>query len=273
VADPDEPALEEAIARAREKWPIVDAGRLRDHLRALGAEAEGELASLHVEDVAFTLVCAAGDAAALARLDREYFAALRGTIAKLGLDASGIDETLQLMREELLAPREGGAPPRILGYGGRGHLQGWLRSVAARTGLRVIRKTPRHAALDDRTELAPTAAAGAGMGDDVELAYMKKTYGEAFQRAFRAALDGLSAEDRLLLKQRFRHRMTVEELGALHGVHAGTVSRWVTAARERLVKATRGEMMRDIGVGRADVESILRLIESELDITLSTPRP
>jgi len=263
-----EPALRAAIARARAAWPAVDAARLADHLRALSTDAE--LQSLQVDDIAFTVVCASGHADALARLDREHFAALRGPLAKLGLDASGIDETLQVMREELLAPREGGKPPRILDYGGRGHLQGWLRSVAARTGLRVIRKNPRHATFDDRTELAQTAAAGAGMGDDAELAYMKKTYGEAFQRAFRVALDALPAEDRLLLKQRFRHRMTVEELGALHGVHAGTVSRWVTAARERLVKATRAEMMRDLGVGRTDVSSILRLIESELEITLSS---
>jgi RNA polymerase sigma-70 factor (ECF subfamily) len=99
---------------------------------------------------------------------------------------------------------------------------------------------------------------------------MKKTYGEAFQRAFAAALAELPAEDRLLLKQRFRHHMTVEELGTLHSVHAGTISRWVAAARDRLVAATRAAMMRELGVGGADVESILRMIQSEIEITLST---
>ena len=74
---------------------------------------------------------------------------------------------------------------------------------------------------------------------------MKKTYGEVFQRAFAIALAAMSADDRLLLKQRFRHQLTVEDLGALHSVHAGTISRWVAAARERLVKATRAEMMRE----------------------------
>lgn len=267
-ADGDEldRALQAALDRARAGWPelAVDEARFAEHLaRVLGdAAAPADLLDqLHVADLYFTVACADGTPAALAALDRQHFAALRSPLSKMGLDASGIDETLQMVREELLAPRPGAAA-RILNYGGRGHLQGWLRSVAARTGLRLIHKTPRHDELDDRT---PNP-----IDDDLELAYMKKTYGEAFHRAFRTALDELAADDRLLLKQRFRHRMTVEELGALHSVHAGTISRWVAAARERLVAATRVAMMRELGVGRDDVSSILRLIQSELDITLSS---
>jgi hypothetical protein len=45
---------------------------------------------------------------------------------------------------------------------------------------------------------------------DLELEYMKKTYGEAFQRAFAVALAAMPADDRLLLKQRFRHQLTVD---------------------------------------------------------------
>lgn len=252
------PGLDEAIARARAAWPDVqvDEAKFRAHLATLGGDAE-----LDVPELYLAFACAAGDAAALAALDRTYFASLRGPLAKLGLDKGSIDETLQVMREELLAPRSA-APPRILNYGGRGKLAGWLRSVAARTGLRVAKKTPRADELDERT---PSPIAG-----DLELDYMKKTYGAAFQRAFATALAELPAEDRLLLKQRFRHHMTVEELGALHSVHAGTISRWVAAARDRLVAATRTAMMRELGIGGGDVESILRMIQSEIEITLST---
>ena len=259
-------ALASALARARQAWPalVVDEARFAEHLaRHVGdaADLAGTLDQLAVEDLYFAVACAGGEAAALATLERQHFAELRRPLGKMGLDASGIDETLQMMREELLAHR-GDAPPRILGYAGRGHLQGWLRSVAARTGLRLIRKTPRHAELDE-TIHAPIA-------DDLELAYMKKVYGDAFSRAFRAALDGLEADDRLLRKQRFRHRLGVEELGAMHGVNAGTISRWVAAARGRLVAATHAEMMRELGVGRDDVASILRLIDSVVDITLTS---
>jgi RNA polymerase sigma-70 factor (ECF subfamily) len=64
--------------------------------------------------------------------------------------------------------------------------------------------------------------------------------------------------------------MTVVELGALYGVHASTASRRVTEARDRLVAATRDVMMKRCNLGRAEVSSILRLIQSEIDLSLST---
>ncbi len=258
--------VDEVLVAARVVGPgfAIDearfAARLADLVPAEAAPLDA-LAQLNVPELYLCFACAEGLADALALLDREYFAELRPALSKMGLTASAIDETLQVMREELLAPRPDAAP-RILSYSGRGQLRGWLRAVAARTGLRTIGQPHRQEELDERKH-APTEG-------DLELEYMKKTYGEAFQRAFTAALAAIPAEDRLLLKQRFRHQLTVEELGAMHSVHAGTISRWVAAARERLVKATRVEMMRELGVDRAEVSSILRLIESQMEITLSS---
>ena len=131
-----------------------------------------------------------------------------------------------------------------------------------RIGLRERKRGARFEELSD---------AGAGsIADDAELAYMKKHYGAAFQSAFRSALAGLPAKDRLLLKQRFKHHVGVEDLGRMHGVHAGTISRWVTAARDALARGTREVMMKELDVSKADVSSILRLIESQIDVTLST---
>ncbi len=257
-----QPVLAGLCEAAHATWPqlAIDDARFCAHLESL-VEGEPELLpTLNAGDVYLSLACALGNPAALEILDREYLRELRPTLARMGLAAAAIDETLQVMRGELLVPRAE-APPRILNYGGRGQLRGWLRSVAARTGLRTIKDQPRHAELDEQHH-APTAG-------DLELEYMKKTYGDAFQRAFAVALAALPEDDRLLLKQRFRHKLTVQELGALHSVNAGTISRWVAAARERLVKATRTEMQRALGVERSEVSSILRLIDSELEISLS----
>ncbi|HEY0253397.1 MAG TPA: hypothetical protein VGC41_17805, partial [Kofleriaceae bacterium] len=110
-----------------------------------------------------------------------------------------------------------------------------------------------------RTHATPT--------DDLELAYMKKTYGAAFERAFATALAALEVADRLLLKQRFGHRLGVVELGKMYGVNAGTITRRVQAVRDRLVEATR-DCMRD-EIGTDGLTSILKLIESQLDFSLS----
>jgi RNA polymerase sigma-70 factor, ECF subfamily len=251
---------DETIARARAAWPKLrgDEPAFRARLAAL---AEDELDGLDVAGVWLALACVAGEAAALAVLESDLLPGLRPALAKLGLDAAGIDEALQIVRADLLAPRPD-APPRLANYSGRGSLGGWLRTVAVRAGLRLQRSTPRH---DELSENAPGSIA-----DDPELAYLKKTFGDAFHTAFGEALAALPAQDRLLLKQRFRFHMGVEELGALHGVHAATISRRVASARDALAEATRTAMMRTLGVDRADVSSILRLIHSELDITLSS---
>jgi len=215
------------------------------------------------DDLAFAKACARGDAQALARFDRELAPALRPALARIGLDDAGIDEALQLVRTELLAPRAGGEP-RILGYGGRGPLIAWLRSVAVRTGLRLRHHGARFEPLSEG------GGAAGSIADDAELAYMKKTYGAAFHDAFRTALAALPAKDRLLLKQRLKHHLGVEDLGRLHGVHAGTISRWVNAARAALARGTREAMMAQLQVRDDEVSSILRLIESQLDVTLTT---
>lgn len=229
---------------ARERWPDIEV-----------SDQNFDNPELYL-----ALACGHGDAGALAVLEREYISTLPAALHRICNGGSAVDEVLQAVREELLVARPS-APARILGYAGRGPLRSWLRSVAVRTAMRMNRVAP-HEVLDE------DAAAGADA--DLELAFMKKTYGEAFQRAFRGALAGLPEDKRLLLKQRYRHQMTVEQLGAMHAVNAGTISRWVAAAREQLVGATRAAMMAELDVGGTDVESILRMIHSQIDVTLST---
>ena len=258
-------ALVAAREAAHAAWPdfaIADA-RFGAHL---GALVQGEaspleaLGRLRAAEVYLTLACADGVRAALDAFDRAYLAAMRVPLERMGLAKSAVDEAIQIVRTELLAPRADGGPSRILNFAGRGALHGWLRAVAGRAGLRLVAHPERNDAFDDGVH-APIAG-------DLELAYMKKLYGEAFQRAFATALGELAERDRLLLKQRYRHHLTVEELGVLHGVNAGTISRWVAAARERLAGATRAAMMGSLEVGKADVSSILRLIHSQLDLSL-----
>jgi RNA polymerase sigma-70 factor (ECF subfamily) len=175
------------------------------------------------------------------------------------------DEAIQVMREELFV-RSPGVVPRISNYSGRGDLRRWLRAVVGRTGLRLVAK--RHPVQSPLQGSGAIAAEG-----DVEMDYLKRTYGAAFQLAFREALDSMPPKDRLLLKLRLRHGLGLEEIAAMNGVHFSTVSRWVADARERLVTATRERMMNNLKVGRAEADSILRLIQSQIDVTLSSMAP
>jgi RNA polymerase sigma-70 factor (ECF subfamily) len=261
-----ERALSDALSSSRAAWPDVEvpderfvrelAGRLRTEGDAVEA-----IHATCTEDLYLAVGCAHGEAAALSHVERSCVPSIRHMLLRMGFTPSEADETLQVMREELFVVTPGHAAG-IADYAGRGSLRGWLRAVAGRIALRASRRRGAHVALNDSSMAATTG--------DPELECLKQTYAEAFRMAFRQALAALSQRERLLLKQRFRHHLGVEELGVLHGVHASTVSRWVTDAREHLVNETRDQMMSQLKLGRPEVASVLRLIRSQLDITLSS---
>jgi RNA polymerase sigma-70 factor (ECF subfamily) len=260
------PLLDSICARARSARPSVQLApeAFVEHLGELlagRADWLPALRALRAEDVHLAVACASGDRGALAEFEATYRPEIHATLSRMGFSALEIDETMQVMRAELLVGRPG-APPRILSYAGTGELRAWLRAVASRTGLRVERRAPR------TTELHESMLAASG--DDLELDYMKRTYGAAFEQGLSEGLAALDPGERILLRQRFREGLSIEELAARHRVHESTASRRVKDARERLVRATRDAMMKHLGVGRAEVSSIIRLIQSQIEVTLST---
>ena len=89
------------------------------------------LAHLHGADFFLACACARGDAAALALLDRDFLSHSGLGLERQHLGPAQSDEVRQQLRVRLLVA-EGGSPPRIASYTGRGSLRGWLRMTAAR---------------------------------------------------------------------------------------------------------------------------------------------
>jgi RNA polymerase sigma-70 factor, ECF subfamily len=261
--------LADGVARARAPWPgfnLSDEQFVAELAERMAASNDvvASLRSTHVEDLFLAVACAAGDSTALARFEELFVPDLRRRLAQMGFSDGVVSDTLQELRHELFVPGPG-QRAKVKNYSAHGALQGWVRAVGVRTGLRIARK------LGQATELDESFAASV---DDPELAYLKEIYRGPFEESFREALTAMGAPERLLLKQRFRHGLHLDQLASLYGVHSSTMSRRVAEARERLVAATRDGMMRRLKVSRAEVSSILRLIQSEIDITLSqVPEP
>jgi RNA polymerase sigma-70 factor (ECF subfamily) len=148
--------------------------------------------------------------------------------------------------------------PKIAEYSGRGELAGWVRAVALRIALRLMRR-PKGEIVADTALVALPSPQG-----DLELEFLKKTYAAEFDAAVREAFAGLEVRERLVLREYFGHGLTVHEIGDLHRVGKSTAARWVGAARDALVKGTRDELMKRLHVDKPEVASILRLIESQL---------
>src|SRR5262249_26732148 len=104
--------------------------------------------------------------------------------------------------------------------------------------------------------------------DDPELAYVRRLYGEELRTAFRRALATLTPRDRNLLRHHYLRQLTLDQLGTLHGVHRATIARWLQAARDQIADATRRELTSRLKVGPTELESIYRMVNRDLDLSV-----
>jgi RNA polymerase sigma-70 factor (ECF subfamily) len=268
-----EAELAAIVAGARSAWPMVTTisderfvAALAKHVEP-GADALKALEALrvmHAEDVFLATACADGDEAAIRLFDDVLLTEVRARLSRMGFSTAVADEALQSARETLFVVQQEGEAPQIAHYSGRGSLRGWLRAVVVRAAVRLARKSGSEVPLKGSLQASL---------DDPELEYIKRRYTAPFEHAWREALATLPASDRLLLKQRFVHGLGLDDLGSLYGVHASTMSRRLSDARERLVSSTKDAMVRKVKMSRGEVSSILRLIRSQLDLRLASQPP
>lgn len=218
-----------------------------------------EIAELHAADLFVVHHALRGHARAVAAI-RGHLAQLRPVLRRTGAAASLIDELIDELPFELLEPRAG-AQPRLAAYAGRGPLAGWLRVVAVRT--LVDRRRRGGVQLDDGV-LEELAAAELGP----ELTMLRLRYRDELAAAVIAAVAALEPRQRLLLRQHYLDGLGIDQLAALHGIHRATAARRLAALREELAVAVRGRLVAKLGIGDGTLDSIVRLVGSELELGL-----
>jgi len=107
---------------------------------------------------------------------------------------------------------------------------------------------------------------------DPLLAALKSRYRDEFRDAFAETAAVLTDRERTLLRYRFLDGLSIDEIGVLYRVHRATVARWLAATRETLFEGTRTRLMSRLAVSDSEVDSVLRLIDSQLDASLEILR-
>ncbi|MBE7450700.1 MAG: hypothetical protein HS111_17930 [Kofleriaceae bacterium] len=97
---------------------------------------------------------------------------------------------------------------------------------------------------------------------------MKRTYAREFQAAFTEALAGLGAREQTLLRYHHVDGLNIDEIGAIYRVHRVTAFRWLEKAKEKLVDATLVVARARLNVSARELESVLRLIRSQVHLSL-----
>jgi RNA polymerase sigma-70 factor (ECF subfamily) len=256
--------LAEAWRSARAAWPSVQLGaeafiaHLARHLPAHAVATDG-LMQINVADLYLACACAAGDVQAIEAFERHCLGGVNRALARLGFDADTVSEVKQLIRCRVLLGDRG--PPRILEFSGRGALRAWVRVIAVREALRMTRRSDREIEIDDIDKLQAFVTA-------TGLEHEKQSYRHAFREALDRALRALPSRDRVMLRQHVLDGMTIDQLGALYRMHRTTAARALERARRFLLAATRAHMRVELDVSSTELDSILRLIRSCLDVSL-----
>jgi RNA polymerase sigma-70 factor (ECF subfamily) len=263
-------ALREGWEAGQRAWPdvVLAEDAFSSYVSLHGAqalddpEASARKKSVRWEDLYLACACSQGDAAALAAFDVAFLGTIDAAVARVLPGSGERDELRQILRHKLFVA-DGGRAPKIVEYSGRGELQAWVRIVAVRTALNAVAHARREVPFESR---AFTFLVGGG--DDPEVQYFKRLYAEEFRAAFADALAHLDERERSLLRYAFHEGLSVEAIGALYHVHRATAARWVVKAHARLITTVKRELGARLGVGSDEVRSILRLIESQVEVTL-----
>jgi RNA polymerase sigma-70 factor, ECF subfamily len=264
------PALDLALARAaaegRAAWPdlAVSDDDLFRYVAARVDEGEDPLAAieaLHTTDLYLACACSAGSAAAVQAFARRLLGDVGAILHPVGAAALA-EDVRQILLERLFVGSED-APPKIGTYSGRGPLAAWVRVSAVRVAVSLRRAEHPTDAPPADDALEPLAG-----GVDPELDALKIRYAAAFNAALRDAFAALPPRDRTLLKLHYVDGVPVERIASSYNAHRVSASRWLSAARARVLEETTRLLRDRQRLTESEFESLARLLQSRMEVSL-----
>lgn len=265
-----ESMLARLVESGRDAWPglavptDVFLGWVVERLPGAGAEGAE---ALKAGDLYLACACARAEPQALRLFEQRFVPEMGAALARLRMPVTEREELQQALRQKLLVA-EGEQPPRITAYAGRGDLRRWLRAVATREGLSLMRKeTPEVKVEEEFFDYFPSAA------EDVELQHARREYQVEFKRAFEQALTSLSPEERNLIRRHFIDGLSTPQLAAMYGLHRVTMFRRLKQACDALTERTRQLLEQRLPLSSGELTSLNRLIRSQLDVSLERLLP
>jgi RNA polymerase sigma-70 factor (ECF subfamily) len=250
-------AMERMCDEAARQWPGVklDASGFRSWLGARAVKLSG----LHAVDLYLAAGCTAGDGKALEHFERAFISQLKVYTSRMSLSRSELDELAAKLREQLLV----GPKPGIAEYSGSGPLGAWVRVAAIRAALKLRRGTKPSTSNEEEAAVGPLVAPGA----DPELDALKREHRTELSGALTAVLEGLTRDERRVLKLHFLDGLSIDEIGVLYKVHRSTIARWIASARAAVLKKTRARLADRLELSNTECDSLIDVMRSRLDVS------
>ncbi len=261
--------LGDMLAQALASWPQISLSA-EEFLAHVAARLPTELApeealgGLFVADLFLACACAKADRRALEAFEHDYASEIARGLTSLAGDEVRGDDFKQEVRHKLFIGKPP-AGPKIGEYAGRGSLRRWVRITAKRTYIDLMRSKQR----EPEVLAGDEAVSERASEQDPELAYVKERYRQEFRTAFTTALSTLTTRQRNILRHHFVHRLRFDEIAGIYRVHRATIARWIADARTALLERTRAALREQLAVEGAEFDSIMRLVTTDMDVTVS----
>jgi RNA polymerase sigma-70 factor (ECF subfamily) len=228
-------------------------------LRAGGAApTEGDL-DQNAPDLFLAAACLQGIPRALSAFEREVMSQVPMMVAVIDPSYDFGADVTQALRERLLCP----PLERLRHYSGAGALSGWIRVVARR--LAVDLKRREGASLRRLAQLPEAVSAR-----QPEWELVRQRYQEPLEEALRAAIDGLSARDRMVLRLYLLRGENIDAIGRIYSVHRATAARWIVAAQQAIVAQVVVLLEKKLALPASEFQTLVQDLWSQIQITLSS---
>ena len=261
--------LGQAAAAACSAWPSVSVptralvDRLAGILPRTSDEATRVIGELALADLYLACGCLLRLPAALGIFDQQFLARVPTVVSAIDCSPAFGDDVRQELSRKLLVGQPP-TPPALTRYAGRGPLHSFVAVAAQRTALDLLRARGRLVHPADEDELERRL----GNATDLELEAVKAGLREPFGEALRLAIQALDARERMTLRLTLVSGLSLEAVGAVYGVNASTVCRWLARTRQRLALELRRHLSARLPLAAGELESVARLVQSRLDIGL-----
>jgi RNA polymerase sigma-70 factor, ECF subfamily len=261
---PSDAALSGVFQVARSAWPGVelDPAVFWEHWIKVLPEPFQEtlLATTALTDLYLATACAHANEHAVKALDQMVNAHLSEWIQPVTRDPALLGDVRSRLWAHLL-PAPWGTHGKIAEFAGRGPLLGWLRVVALRVALDVLRdRKPWHS-------LDSIASLSADTPDPVREMWKRRS-APAVKNALKDALALLDAHDRRMLRMYHLQGADAEALAKLYGVDRSTVFRRLRRMEEALIAQCRTRLKETLDLESHELDSLLDTLRSELAISL-----
>jgi len=263
--------LAELCARGRAAFPelrVADEAFVR-HLACCviadeaGERGAGALGSMAIEDLYLACACLAGIDGAIAEFDARCSASIRTAVAAMTSKRLERDEVEQQLRTELFVGAAG-APPKIRSYRGHAPLRRWAAVAARRLAISMLRSVHVEGRVRENAALAADLN-----WTDPAVALAKHRYYADFRRALEEAISQVGDRERMLLRLHLVKGATTRKIAEIYRVSQPTASRWLDQARARILEETQRLLRERLKLSAEEIESLVALIKSQLDLSLS----